>query len=283
MIILEPNTDVQLSLESQLERLALEANAIANLINTFKNILPALTAKISSALNITDDKHNSDLIKDTLSLYKELHPKLEYVNYVDYAQTLVSVPESFKGDLLAYIKLINKITPGIYFQVQVMLNEYKTLLSTFITNKDAKILLKDDTGFFKKLEVNRLSLTKEMDVFYPKHTNKTKAYLGDTIARFGDLDELIKEISALDKKHIAQNINQVNELVKECVDLLNIVIANIENGSIGNVSGASSMNLSVGAYEVAKYIEFLSAFRFKTMQAIASAAKLVEQLNTIIK
>lgn len=276
------NSQTNLSLESQLERLALEANFLANVIDVFKNVLPNLTSHITTLVGSIKADDNSDTIKNAVKAFTELDKKLKYAEYVTYSKTLVSVPEGFKGNLLDYIHLLDKLTPEVYNGINETLTEYKAILSTFITNKDAKIGLKDETRFFTQLEKHRLEVVSQLDKFFPADSNVSKAYLGDTISRFTEVHELVTAIKALDKKHVAQNIANMDNKIKECVDLLNVIIASINEKGIENVSGNASMNISKGAYEVAKYVEFVTVFRFKTMQAIASVDKLITQLDEII-
>lgn len=276
------NSETSLSLEAQLDRLALEANYLANVINVFKNVLPNLTSHITNLAGSLRQDDNSDTIKNAVKNFAELEKKLKYAEFVTYSKTLISVPEGFKGNLLDYIHMLDKLTPEVYSGINDTLTEYKAILSTFITNKDAKIGLKDETKFFLQLEKHRLEVVDQLDKFYPKDSNVSKCYLGDALNRFGDVSELVTAIKSLDKKHVAQNIANMDNKIKECVDLLNVIIESINNKGIENVSGNASMNISKGAYEVAKYVEFVTVFRFKTMQAIASVDKLVIQLEEII-
>lgn len=277
---LEPQT---ISIESHLERLALEANVLANTIDTFKNLLPSLAAKISDISGTFSHSEISAQSKNINACYSELKKKIDYVKFTEYDKTLVSVPEGFKGNLLDYIKLINKLSPEIYSEVNSILTEYSFLLSSFITNKDSKLSNKDSTAFFSKMQTHRESILKEISKFFPSDSALSKVYLTGIIGRFADLVPLVEETNKLDKKHVAQNIEDISKGVHKAVDLLNIVIKDIENGNVSNVSGGASLNISKGAYEVAKYVEFVSIFRFKTEQAITSVSKLVDQLNVIIK
>ena len=275
------NSQTSLSLESQMDRLALEAAFLANVIDTFKNVLPNLASHMSSLVKGFKDD-NSDAIKSVLKNHKELDKKLKYAEFVTFSKTLISVPEGFKGNLLEYVILIDRLAPEVYNGINDTLTEYKAILSTFITNKDTKIALKDETGFFKKLENNRMDVIRQLDKFFPEDSNVSKAYLGDALHRFKDVEELVIAVKSLDKNHIAQNISNMNNKINECVDLLNVIIENINNKGIENVSGNASMNISKGAYEIAKYVEFVTVFRFKTMQAIATVDKLVTQLDEIL-
>lgn len=283
MYKLEFDKNDNVSVEMLLERLALEDNILTNLIETFSNVLPKLTAKIKDFSNFSSEEQTSELIKSISSNHKELNKKLQYVRFVDYNKTLVSVPEGFKGYLIDYLQDLNKLTPMVYKELYSILSTYSSMLSTFITNKDAKTSLKDETRFFAEVTKHRENMVKALDKYFPKDSDLSKAYLDKTISRFADLDDLVKEAGKVDKQHTAQNMKEAQNSVNKCVDLLNIVIANMNSGEINNVSGAASKNVSQGAYEVAKYVEFVSVYRYKVEQAVTSVNKLIEQLNSVIK
>jgi hypothetical protein len=276
------NSTQTLSLESELEKLALESNAIANVIDTFKNVIPRLSAKIDGLIKDLASPSNSQVVKETETAFKELNKKLGYAEYVTYSKTVVSVPEGFEGNLLEYLKLLEKLAPEVYNSVNDTLAEYKAMLSVFLTNKDAKLSMKDDTDMFDKVSKHRLKIVAELAVYFPTDSAKSKAYLGDTIHRFADIAELVHTTKTLDKLSEAQSLFRMSEKVRECVDLLNLITTNINDGSVAKVSGKASMNISTGAYEIAKYVELVSVFRFKTMQAIASVNKLIVQLDDIL-
>jgi hypothetical protein len=279
---LELEDTVSISLETHMEKLALEANVLANLIDTFRNILPVLTNKISGAL-VPMKLNNSSEVIEAIKTFRTLEPKLKHVNYMNYVTTVVAVPENFSGELLSYINTLIKLSPEIYTQTKLMLNEYKSLLAVFISNKDSRNSLKDDRSFFAKIEKNRADTSALLESYFPGHTDKSVVYLKDVLGRFADLHPLTVALSKLDSKHNSQNLVEIESLTKECVDLLNIVMENIKVGSIDNVNGVMSMNLSTGAYEVAKYLEFLSVFKYRVMQGISSVNKLITQLDVTIR
>ena len=274
-----------ISLESQLERLALEADVISNVIATFKSILPNLVSKINETVEYkeTNEINMSQLAKEASVSFASLDKKLKYANYLNFSKTLVSVPEGFKGNLLEFIILLNKSTPIVYTTGKELLSEYKTNLSTFITNKEDKISLKDNTPFFNKLKATRTNILDEINKFFTTNNGLSKQYLKDTIDRFNDLEKLVVEVKNLDKKHVAESMKDMHVHVKECTDLLNIIIDQIDKEGTSKVSGPAAVNISQGAYEVAKYVEFMAAYRYKTMQAIYTVDKLISQLDNIIK
>jgi hypothetical protein len=229
---------------------------------------------------VQDSKEQDNLLISLDQNFKSLNQKLEHVNFGTYNKTLVSIPEGFKGYFINYLVTLNKLQSDIYDNGSVMLKEYNSILSSFITNKEDKISLRDHTTFFNKLSKDRENINKQLDIYFTTGSN-SKSYLQNVIQRFADLDNIVGEVKNLRKKHNSQNIDKLSDQVKEAVSLLDVVIKQ-SNDSIVKLSGSSAMNISTGAYEVAKFVELLSIFRFKTDQAVTSVTRLIEQLNLVI-
>lgn len=272
------------SIENRLEALSLEAVNVANVIEVFKGILPDLTVKITETLdklNFYKD-NNSPEIKDMLSNYKELENKLKLINYVEKKDLLISVPEGFKGNLIEYLEVINSLSNKIYPEANKLLNNYKLILASFLTNKDQKISLTDHTNFFNSVKKERENFIYTLSK-YQTNNNSTKSRLRDCVNRISDVDILVKKIEIINKVRNNNNIKEIVSTVDEISKLLDTIIQRVDTGDVSNISGASAKNLSEGAYEVAKYIEFVSLFNFKVEQITTTISKLVSQLSNEIK
>ena len=272
------------SIENRLEVLSLEAINVANVIEVFKNILPDLNVKITETLDKVSfyKDNNSPEIKEILSNYKELEKKLKLINYVDKRDLLISIPEGFKGNLNKYLDLITEISNNVYPEANKLLNNYKLILSGFLTNKDQKISLTDHTNFFNSIRVKRESNISKLS-FYQTNNNSSKAKLKDSIEKINDIDLLVKKTEIINKVRNNNSLQELVGTVQEISKLLDTVIERVSVGDIANVSGASAKNLSEGAYEVAKYIEFVSLFNFRVEQITTTISKLVTQLSNEIK
>lgn len=288
---LTPSTES--NIQNQLEALSLEAISIANVIEVFKGILPDLNHKIKTTLEdlsafvdtktfLHKTKINGD-IKLINSLNKDLHSKIKLVNYTENRELLISVPEGFKGNLTEYSKLLNELTLKIYPEANKLLTEYKFIISGFLTNKDEKISLKDYTTFFNQIKRQRENFTNDISEYFTNNSATSKAKLGSVIDKFSDIEVIIKNINAINTVRAGNTLFDVSETTKDIVTILDTIIERVSKGDINNVSGQSAMNLSEGAYEIGKYIEFISIFNYKLEQATSTVTKLLEQLNEEIR
>jgi hypothetical protein len=269
-----------LSLESQLERLSLEADVLANVIDSFKNVIPNLTAKISEVYGVlTATDNSSEALKELKTKQLSLKTKIKYVNYLNINSTLVVVPEGFHGDMLSYINLLNKLAPKIFVDANNVLGEYNFILSAFVTNKDNKISLKDHTALFTKVAKERESMNKEISHFFKPNSNISRVRMKDILHRLTDVDTIVDNISKLENDRNKHNVKDVAASVKRAVEMLDIVIKDVDSKGVSNISGNAAMNISQGAYEIGKLVEFIAAFRFRTEQAVASVSDLLSTIE----
>lgn len=277
------DTPSTLSLESHMARLSLEANAIGNVIDSFRNLLPSLSDKLRTQFDalVTEDSLK-DEVNELKLTFGKLKVKLPHASYVNYSKTLISVPEGFQGNFLEYVTTLSDMSQDVFQEANKTLAEYNFVLSAFITNKENKISLKDHSDLYKAVKVKREKLSDRIAAYFPQDSNTSKAYLGDAIRRFADLDTLVHAVEKLNQQRKNQNIKDISEAVKKCVDLLKIIVEDTQNNGIVKVSGNAALNVSEGAYEIGKYVEFIAVYRFRVEQVVSSVEKLMKTLDTII-
>jgi hypothetical protein len=281
--LLDFGTPPQISLESQMQRLSMEAEAVSNVIDIFRNLVPDLAAKIRHAYEglVSEDDHGAAVADVKLALY-EVERKLPQVKYTNYTKTLVDVPEGFDGDLVEFMEKLVHMAPAVSKEASAFLGEYNGVLAAFITNKDNKTALQDHTAFYKRVQTRREELTKELRSFFKEGKTVTKSYLGDVLHRFSDLHKLASATDKVNQVRKSQGLKDISNQVKKSVDQLDIVIENIRRNSVEAVSGPAALNISEGAYQVGKYVEFLVTYRYVAEQAIVSVQRLMKKLNEIL-
>lgn len=278
---LDFDTKTTMSLESQMQFLALEASAISNVIETFSSIIPNLADSIFTGFKSLTQSDDIVRIKvqDAKLTFGKLKVKLPHASFIAQSKTLVSVPEGFVGNLLAYSLTLSNMSNAVFSEANKTLGEYNFVLSAFISNKENKISLKDHTDLFIRTRARREELSGLIQAFFPKDSDVSKAYLGDVIHRFNDLEPLVHSVERLNNQRKDHNLIAVNDSVKKCLDLLNIIINDTKNNGIAQVSGAAAQNISQGAYEVGKLVEFISVYRYRVEQLVSTIEKLLKSLE----
>lgn len=271
-----------LSLESQIDKLSLEANLLDNLLDTFRNIIPNLTTKLTEIAVMFNSKNDPKEIASLKVLQRSLTAKTPHVSFGSYSKMLISIPEGFKGNLAEYLNMLNKINETVYIDGIKILDEYNVILASFINNKEAKISLKDHTHFFKDISVKREKIVKDISSYFTTNTN-SKAYLSSVMERFAEMENIINETIKLSQIYSNQNVSRIKSSLDNSIDLLKIIIDDSNKDNIDAVSGNAAKNISIGAYEVAKYVELISIYRFRLEQSIITVIKLLEELDKILR
>lgn len=287
MSTITPDGASTLSLESQLEQLALESEALANVIETFRSVIPNLVTSLREKLAILrgDDREHYTDTTDFKKNFDVLKNRTNNVAFTAYAKTLVMVPEGFNGNLVEYLAFLERSSPAIFSEAQELLAEYNTIIAAFISNKESKISLKDHTAFFERVEATRSKINDELNTFFTgkaADSNKTRIYLGTVINRFAELETAAGHARKLEVTYANQNLKAIADGTNRVVELLNILIRSTSSTGVSKVSGPAAMNISKGAYTMGRFIEFISIYRFHTQLALKSYVTLVKQLNEIL-
>jgi hypothetical protein len=279
------NIDLQTTdnLDLAMRQLAMESNSVFDVITSFTKTLSPLTTKLTDLITSIPSSITGESKSDIRRVYGDIDDKLKVVKFIDYRKTLVSVPEGFRGHILPYAKIIAKHNLTIYQDAIAKVKTYNSMLADFITNKDSKISLKDETRFFMEIDRDMQAIKKEIYAYFPNDNNSSKAMLSDVIQRFMDVEELVHDIEGINRHFASKNLETFKDVVSQSVEMLNMVIDGISNGSIRTVSGNAARNVSEGAYEIAKFAEFISMFRFKTIELTSTGTNLVIQLDEILK
>lgn len=253
-----------MSLESMIEHIAVESGVIANMLETFKKVVPSFMLQLRDTnSHLAETAKTNDEINIKLNgKERKTLERAKHLNFITFGERIISAPENFKGDFIQYAILLNNIATVAYQTQNTILSEYNHILSSFITNKEEKISLKDHTVFFNRIKQEREAFAKELGQFLNPKVGTTKVKFREVLGRMADLEPLLKETAKLTSQHSRAKLQDINNSVNQSVDLLNIIVSGVQDGSITNVSPNATMNISRGAYEVAKYVEFVGVIYF---------------------
>ena len=286
MMKLEFDTEERVSLEQQMERIAFESNFTENLIDLFRNALPNVVQKIHEVVsNSFIAKEPDGFFSANAQLkndFKSLKRKLEASNYLQFKDVLIEVPEGFNGNFVDYLDFQDKVFNTMINNGNELLTEYSFILSAFITNKENKLSLKDHTGFYRKVQTDRDRLTKEFDKFFNVNSDSPLQKLNQIVGRFEDIEDVVDKTIKLESNTKKSNLNEIQASVKKIVSYLDILIKQVQDDSITKVSGSAARNIAEGAFEIAKFVEFISLFHFRTEQSVQTTKKLLTKLNNIL-
>lgn len=279
-------TDAVLSTEHYVERISLEANVFADIKDTFTKLITnvkttfgTLEANIENILsNIVKINPNAKLMVRTIK------DNIRYIDYFDIQGVIITVPDGFSGNYLEYIKTLNALQENIYRDAISTITDYKVLISAFITNVNDQKTLKDLSHFYKQIEdtteKNRKLIAK---YFEAGKESRTKIKLGRVIPRAHDLIDIVAEADKLQADHNRVKLVNIDNAVMELSQLIDIVIKKINNNEFTDVSPIAAKNIGLGAYHVAKMVEFVAVYYTQCIQMLVSFNDLSVLINNRIK
>lgn len=270
-----------LSVERNLQQIAMESGVLSNMVNSIKNIFPDLISTLRNSFSHTENLPAIEirLTNDQKFLIKEINQ----FNYIDIAELSTQVPEGFVGNYIDYTKELITIIDDISDVNGKVLQPYSVYLSTFLTNKDAKYNTKDQTRLYNSMKVAREHHVKSLGHYFKDSSNVSKVKIGQVIKRNSDFQLVYNQTGVIAKKIYSINLKTLNENVKRCLDMLDMIIEKIEKNEIEHVSPEVTQNLAFGAYEVAREIEFFSVIYFKVLALTTSVDATTVKVNNFIK
>ena len=256
-----------------LRAVALEANFVANAVQSVIDFFPSMTSSIEKGFNrligvkqFVDTGRNGEFNLD--SKEKNIRDKLTEFPYSDLMKLRLPAPEGFLGNYPSYFE---SLLESFHYHRKVCLpalEDYYELVANVVTNKNARVSLKDNDRKYKDLTQNRTQLNLSIAKFYISSSSQNEV---EYRKLFANNDEVIKTFK-LRHQLMAElkntNVQEVKELVNQINDALNTLIEIAKNGDMEQLSTAQLKNLTAGAYEIASQVEFFAVNYYRSEVAI---------------
>lgn len=266
-----------------LKRLVVESTTTADVLSLFKNLLPKSTELIRSYLpSLTSLSEGTAGSSTNKHLRQALMQKVGSVSFIAYEDTLVFVPEGFKGKLVPYLELLLAQSKVVLSHGKQVLVDYNLELSMFLANEDIRSSMKSHAQTYKRVRQEREGYHGAIQAFFDKkNPTLSRRKISDVIERFSDLDKIFVLEQKLEGIRKEQNYHDIISEVQKAADMLALIKGRLDNGDIGSVSGQVARNLAEGAYEVAKYAEYMALYGYFVETALMSIRYTAEQLEQI--
>ena len=243
-------------------------------VSIFKELIPNLGALDTARMKpVTFDRRQLAVMRATAEF-----------DFSVYEDTLLMVPEGLAGNLIGYVDALCGQGKLITANGMKVLNEYTTELSMFLSNADLRTSLKSAEAHYRQVKEERLSHEAVIKTFFdPKFPTRSRLPLSRVVDRFGDLDALYKRAATLQNYRKQIDYHAIQTVTKKASDLLDLVKHRLDTGDIKDISGQIAKNLSIGAFEVGKYVETIAVFGYYTEAALASVDNITEKLAELFK
>lgn len=258
-------------LQMHLQTIALEENFVTNAISRMLDILPDFKTKLLESIGFADDQTKicQSLTIDVEKKMSEIENASKQIPFSEFGKIIIPIPENFVGSYNNYLMCLIDLTNEVFKEDLVVLRNYETMLSLFITNKEAKLgsFIKEKQ-YFKQIGGVKDKVSLTLKTYFPKETGVSIAKCEEVFTRMADIVIMNEKTIELAKLHNNVNVTKVTELARSCTELLDIIIKNIENNVYKDASPEAVSALSEGTYVVAQYIEMIAALYYKNTVAI---------------
>ena len=249
--------------------------------NTMVGIYSGITNSLSQLINDSYDVSNRTAKKNQATL-EDFQKKEHRFNFVVHADTLVPIPDGFKGNWLVYTTAVAANRQALITQALNSLEDFNTYLASFIGDKDSKIALQDKGREFKQLQKLREDQEKAFQQFFSSG-NQQRAKLSMVFEAKTEIAQAC-EVSIQNWKNVSQiGLQQIHERCNEVARKMERVINMMSKNGDVQVSKQALLNLSEGGYEVARQIEHLAKYIARSEMTMVIAGNQIDRLVSLIK
>lgn len=271
MLMKNVESDLDLPYEVLERRIAVEAVSISSTAEVLRRVVKSAVnswlAAFPGLQRLTESRPDNFRLKDFEASLK----KLEALNFIQYEDELVTVPEGFNGNMVKFAKTLLRVQPDLHNQTTVLMTKFEQELSLFLTNKDERLTNKSNDIHYNNLKRKREGYEREIKTFFSsKHSGLSRQKLGDTYERFADLREALSLADQLRAVESASYYSSVLAHVNGISDLLKLVRDRLEDESVQQVSPVVAKNIARGAYELGRMVEMVSIYGYLAENTIAS-------------
>lgn len=214
---------------------------------------------------------------------KENKKFLELVNSVPFAQMRpirAYVPE---GMACTYLEILDPLLEsseylkGLYAQV---IYPYSLYLARFLSDKDTSLSPESKRFDYSKLEQIRDARIEKFTKLYKSDSYKTDTTVGAVIDRNSDWNEVLLKQKAVATNLQAADTAALKKEIEQCAIYLSLIAENLKKSNQQTRPEAAE-RLALGAYQVAKEVEYFSNTYYRALGVNAAISKTVDGIVDI--
>lgn len=244
---------------------------LSNIFNAFKNTSNYLEVRgfAKSAETTPFTKQNKQFLELVSS-----------IPFTEIRQLRAYKPEGMQCTYLVMLDALvesSEYLKGLYAHVVL---PYSLYLASFLSNIDTALSSESKRFEYAKLEEGRDKRIEQFTKLYKAESYKTDTTVGEVVLRNADWNEIllkqktvIANLESIDRKALKREIDQ-------CTNYLALIADNIKrNGAKTRPEAAE--RLSLGAYQVAKEMEYFSNTYYRALGINAAIDKTVESITGV--
>lgn len=223
---------------------------------------------------------SSEAIVSNLLLTRfQTESAIKDINYIDFKETTVEVPENFKGKYIDYLKALLEIAETLNSTTTNTLNHLKLSISSFMNEyKEDKVFTLYGTSYFQETEKELKENKKLLKPFFPTDSRSVKAKVSSVLHTLKDVPELYNKAQELEKLITFEDIKKANRLASEASDLIDVLIENNKNSSVLLKNNQTKKDLIFAIQIAAEQVEFQNYIYANMTFLYAAIQKLSEAI-----
>lgn len=254
-------------LDHRARLVALESETSTDVLGLVKNIYgDVVTAFTGFASQFAPNEPALNLSTTQRQFVAQLHGK----NYVSLEGKVCFVPEGLNVPYLDYAAALKPAVDRCSKIMDQSLAPFATFLAGLVNNHNLAGTASQLKILDSHVELERRTMNQHLGACFAAGSSAAEQPYEKVVARNNDWPKVFHEADAM-----VQAINRVErkalqKKMQECVELMDVLKRQIEQGKFGDMSAAAASNLAGGAFQVASELEFYSAIHYK-VAALASA------------
>lgn len=274
------NTDAPI----ELRRIGLEAQVLTNMVEALTGFFPDFLQKIKTSFT----NSNQALDEETLTVEfskgeKSVLKEISKYSYMDISELATVVPEGFTSDYLSYLDHLETLVSRMEETLPKVLTPYRTYLSVFLTNKDAKISTRDETRVFNELKKSRDALIEKTNTFFKTGNYTAKTKIRQVVKRNADFQTVFARTNRLLERVNAIKLKDIKGTTNQCAAILDSILEKLEKKTFDNISPEAARNLAEGAFEMAREVEYFAVCYYALRSYFSSVSYTTLRLNNFFQ
>lgn len=228
-------------------------------METMSGFLSKIQDVMVSGFHSATFKYNDKAVAEVLSFKYQTLNQAKHLEFTTTSENVTSVPESFQGKYLLYIRDLSAVSEASIDEVFKLLTDFKIVIASFINNAaEDKIDSIYGIQTFKNAEKNLESQRKEIAKYFPSNTGKSKGSFRDVLFTYADFEHLFKEVEKMDNIVNYDLIQKLDKEVESIRSLIDMLIDLTRDGSITMNNEAMKKDLIMATFISGKYVEFMT-------------------------
>lgn len=267
------------SLRIQRDTVALEFNVGGQLSSFFTNVIPEMINTFKGfAPSVDSGQPPIALTNDQRSFLKEISKH----TYLDLAPLTVYVPEGMCVTYAEYVERLDVSVDHAMHVIDTALAPFTTYLSQLISNSDQRFDSKAHDTIFSLMEQGRKQANVAIGECFKRGSTQTQVKYSDAIARNADWESVLHNCDHLSNEMNRIDRKMIQKKVKECAELLDIIMAKAKRGEFNDASEVVVKNIAEGTFQIASELEFFSVTYYRVAAQLSAVNSTMEKLREIL-